>query len=294
MAEQIQRNKPEGEKLFGTLLSSKPARTRTPFAIGSAIVLHVVAIVLLAVLSKPFIPRLAHKIFEPVGIVIPEEQITTITLVPPLAPRAAHRARPVSPRSTAPAPAPGLVLTPGPIQPIQPPTQGPETVEPGDGGAADIPSSLAERLRPRVIDPRLGAGSYQLPADASPAAAVRARIAGTITAFNDSIAAEEEARRRGLDWTLKTKDGKQWGIGPDGKIHLGNITLPPLVAFTQPAGRRDEFRARARDYAEIERMASNEIGRQSFNQRVKAIRARKDKERQEKKKAQESAPISER
>ena len=282
-------------ELFTTLLASKPASTRSPAAVALAVVLHAVLLILLIVVTRPFVPSLANKLFEQITIVVPEEAVPTITLLP-TAPAPAVPAP--SPRPSADnrpfdaARPPELVV--GPITPgIPEPTPGPETVEPSDDGRTS--GSLADRLRPSTLDPRLsGSATYALPGDASPAAGVRSRIAQSIDAYNDSVALELEARRRGLDWTIKTKDGKQWGIGPDGKIHLGDITLPPLVAFTPAPGRRDEVNARNRDYAEIERQANSEIGRQSFNQRVKAIRARRDKERAEKKKAAETAaPISE-
>lgn len=284
-------------ELFTTLLASQPARTRSPAAIATAVVLHAVLLVLLIAVTRPFVPTLANKFFEQITIVVPEEAVPTITLlpttpVPAQRTTAPDRLRPDN-RPLERDRNPELIL--GPMTPgIPAPAPGPETVEPSDDGRASG-GSLADRLRPSTVDPRLsGAPTYALPGDASPAAGVRARVAQSIAAYNDSVALDTEARRRALDWTIKTKDGKQWGIGPDGKIHLGDITLPPLVAFTPPAGRRDEINARNRDYAEIERQANSEIGRQSFNQRVKAIRARRDKEREEKKKAAETAaPISE-
>jgi hypothetical protein len=289
-----ERHQKDDRQLFGTLLDSKPARSRSSKAIALAVALHIVLGIVLLVVTKPFAPTLANKLFEQITIIIPEEEQPVFTPEPEPQPQQAP-----SPAQAPTSPAVRdrrafeEIYTPSEVTPgIPEPQPGPETSEISDNGVTGS-GSLTERLRPRVIDPRLSGGAtYALPPDASPAAAVNARIAMGIAAYNDSIAAETEARQRGLDWTLKTKDGKKWGIGPDGKIHLGDVTLPPLVAFTPAAGRRDEIRARNRDFAEIERQASAEVGRQSFNQRVKAIRARKDKEREEKKKAQENAPIS--
>lgn len=286
----------DDRKLFGTLLDSDPARSRSPRAIALAVLLHIVLVVLLIVITKPFAPDLANKLFEQITIIIPEEE--PVPFAPP-EPAPAPPARTPAPNTPAPSRAPARAPEPevrfDPTQEtigIPEAQEGPETVEPSDNGGRA--GSIADRLRPRTVDPRLSGGStYALPPDASPAAALNARIASSIGAYNDSVAVEAEAKRRGLDWTLKTKDGKRWGIGPDGKIHLGDITLPKLVAFTPAAGKRDEINARNRDFAEIERQASSEVGRQSFNQRVKAIRARKDKEREEKKRAaEEAAPIS--
>lgn len=278
-------------RLFGTLLASKPARTRSPLALSVAVALHVVILGLLVVLSRPFIPTLAHKLFEQVTIIVPEEEVPILRMdaprTTPAVPRQAEK-REVQGRGGTP-----LTFTPGAVTGIPEALPGPETVEPSDDGGAGGGGTLADRLRPRTIDPRLsGSATYTLPPDATPAAAVRARIASSLDAYNDSVAVETEARRKALDWTIKTKDGKRWGIGPDGKIHLGDITIPVPVAFSTPPGRRDEVNARNRDFAEIERQANSEIGRQSFNQRVKAIRARKEKEREEKKKAPEEAPIT--
>lgn len=277
-----------GTQLFGTLLASKPVRSRSPLALAVSVTVHVVLLGLLVIASRQFIP----KFFDgglPDPLIMPEEPHLVIvgggggedvTATP--GPQG-----PVKPDEP-------LRYVPGPIAPIPEITPGPETAEPADaggGGGGGTPSSLADRLRPSTVDPRLRSGTRYAPSDASAVAGVRARVELSLRAYNDSVAAETEARRRALDWTIKTKDGKQWGIGPDGKIHLGDITLP-AVAFSPPPGRREEIASRNRDFAEIERQAAQEIGRQSFKERVKAIRARKDKEREEEKKKEENAPIT--
>ncbi|MGQ0813573.1 MAG: hypothetical protein ACT4O1_03825 [Gemmatimonadota bacterium] len=292
MAVEGQKRRPDSPRLFGTLLATKPGGTRSPTSLALAVLVHIVAIGLLILLTRPFIPTLAHKLFEQITIVVPEDEPQIISMPQTAAPvePASSRDRDRDRDRTG---AEEVILTPGPVVGIPEATPGPETVEPADDGGGRG-GSLADRLRPTTIDPRLsGSARYTLPPDASPAAAVRARIAQSLGAYHDSVAAEAEARRRAFDWTIKTKDGKRWGINPDGTIQLGDIKLPQ-VAFKAPDGRRDEINARNRDFAEIERQASSEIGRQSFNQRVKAIRARKEKEREEKKKAAEAAPISER
>ena len=62
-------------ELFTTLLASKPARTRSPAAIAVAVVLHAVLLVLLLVLTRPFVPSLANKLFEQITLVVPEEAV---------------------------------------------------------------------------------------------------------------------------------------------------------------------------------------------------------------------------
>src|SRR5206468_3506182 len=114
-----------------------------------------------------------------------------------------------------------LVYRPGPLTPIAPSTPGPETAEPSDNGTRTgaANNSLAERLKPGTFDPRLNPRASYVPYSFSPAEAVRARIAETLQEYNDSVSAEAEARRRGTDWTITTKDGKRWGISP-GQLHL--------------------------------------------------------------------------
>jgi hypothetical protein len=141
--------------------------------------------------------------------------------------------------------------------------------------------TLGDRLTPPA-DPILF-GHVQ-PAPATGIAGVRERVAGSIQAINDSVAAEVAAAERATDWTVKDKDGKRWGVSP-GKLHLGDITLPLPLAFATPPGRRDEMNARVRSYNEIEAQSSRAQIKDSFQERVKAIRARKDRERAEKRKA---------
>ncbi|MGH7475225.1 MAG: hypothetical protein ACRELD_02960, partial [Longimicrobiales bacterium] len=132
----------------------------------------------------------------------------------------------------------------------------------------------AERLRPRHADERLWApvDRLALPPE-SDEARMRERLAGRIGTWNDSIAAEEEAARRALDWTVKGKNGERWGISPAG-IHLGTITLPaPVFAGNAEAA------ARAREWNEIQGQADHARIRDRFDDRVRAIRERKDAER---------------
>lgn len=287
----------DGRPLYGsTLIASKPAGTLSPTALTVAIVLHVVVFGALLVISKPFSRGDKPTVLENITIIIPEEEPAEITLPvtnTPVAPPKKDEPRRAQPNPATPEAEPELTFTPGPIRELPPVTEGPETVEPTGEGRPSPARSLTERLKPPLLDPRLGSQpTYSLPPDNSPAAGVRARVSQSIAMYNDSMAAEAAARDRGLDWTKTTKDGKRWGIGPDGKIYLGDIVLPKMVAFTPPPGKRDEINARNRDFAEIEAQANREIGRQTFKDRVKAVRARKDREREEKKKAAEDGPIT--
>jgi hypothetical protein len=276
--------------LFGTLIASGP-HARSPAALTLSVLLHVLVLGLLVVLSHKFVPLIKDKLFEDVTIVIPKEESEIIALGGSDA-----VGKPIKPARSAPARkrAEVVTITPGPIAPIAPAEAGPETPESnvGDPVSGNAGRSLSERLLPQTVDPRLNPRASYTPIDASPIATLRARIAEALGEFNDSVAAETEAKRKALDWTIKGKDGKAWGIDEKGRLVLGGMTFPVPLAFTPAPGKRDEINERNRAYAEIEAQYNREIGRQSFKDRVKAIRARKDLERAEKKKATESAPIT--
>ena len=160
-----------------------------------------------------------------------------------------------------------------------PPTRSEAEAEPGEAaeaGPADRTLSPAERLRPRDIgDPRLWAPlPWVVEAPPTPAEAATEHLARRLGELNDSLALEADAARRAVDWTIKGKDGKRWGISPDG-IHLGGITLP--APSFGPKSQRE------RDWEESQGQADRARIRDRFDQRAKELRERKDRERQERK-----------
>lgn len=288
----MQREPTRDRALFGTLLASKPRPSRSWNSLAIAIGLHVVVIVAAILTFKPFSPGAESEEFQPIPMVIVEENAVHDLPNPFVRPAPpALAAAPERPRREE-----ELIYRPGPLTPIviDPNTRitpAPHEPEPSDvvGGTRD--GSLAERLLPPRIDPRITTRSAFPPAEKTGAEAVRARIADRLAIFNDSVAAEEAARY--TDWTVKGKDGTRWGVTSD-TIYLGRIAIPTKrVAFQPPPGRRDEINARVRDFNEIERQVMLEESRASFKERVQSIRARKDRERAEKKKKAEDKPITE-
>jgi hypothetical protein len=107
---------------------------------------------------------------------------------------------------------------------------------------------------------------------------LRARLAARMNAYNDSVAAEAGARERSTDWTVADAEGGKWGVSP-GKVHLGGITLPLPVAFSTPPGRREEVAAKTRSWSETRAQASRAEADDNFQERVKAIRERRQAQR---------------
>jgi len=145
---------------------------------------------------------------------------------------------------------------------------------PATSGA--VRGSAAERLSRGYGDPQLLAPVDRLPPEeVTESEWLRMRLANRLELYNDSMSAEAAAKLRATDWTVKDKNGGRWGVSP-GKIHLGNRTLPLPFGFSPPPGRRDEIAGRVRSWEESQAQASRAEAAETFEQRVKAIRARQE------------------
>jgi hypothetical protein len=155
---------------------------------------------------------------------------------------------------------------------------GAPAVQPGGAGLGG--GSAADRLRPGTMNERLWTMNPEA-ARFTPAQLAQLQILWAILDMNDSLAAAEASARRMTDWTFTDASGGKWGIS-EGKIHLGDITLP-LPAFGAPAGSA----AAQREWVdrEIARGAAAAAARANMNERIKAIRERLERERQERERA---------
>lgn len=154
--------------------------------------------------------------------------------------------------------------------------------EPGPGIVAPGPAgrSAAELLRPqeedslvwRQVDPALVELTDQERAEL--------RMRWAMTEWNEAMAAEQKAAEEALDWTYTDADGKKWGVSP-GKLHLGGLTLPLPLGFGAPPGRSAELDRRTQEWDAIEAQAGRARVWETWEQRAKEIRARKDREREQ-------------
>ena len=135
-------------------------------------------------------------------------------------------------------------------------------------------------LTPGLRDPRLFPTQRPVPArpERTEHEAYMDRLGTTLGQYNDSIAAEQERARNALDWTLKDKDGNRWGVSP-GKVHLGKVTLPAPFGFAASPQAQEASAREGRQRGEIDRQVADRERRDSFQERVKATRERKDAER---------------
>jgi len=180
---------------------------------------------------------------------------------------------PRRPAITVPVPLAPDLRRPEPATSVSPPAAGPRS------------PSAVERLSRGYTDPQLLQPVDPLPPEElTEAEWLRLRLANRLGLYNDSLAAEAAAKLRATDWTVTDKNGKRWGVSP-GQIHLGDMTLPLPFGFSTPPGRREEVAARLRSWDESQAQASRVEAAQTFEQRVRAIRARQDAARDSTRKA---------
>jgi hypothetical protein len=182
----------------------------------------------------------------------------------------------------------GIGVLPSPqapvdVRPIPGPSPGAAGVGPsvgesyGTGLVAPGPTE-AERFHPRLQDRRIWAPLDRAINDLTAEQLMELGLQGSIAEWQDSMAAAAEAGRALTDWTRTDAQGRKWGVS-EGQLHLGDVTLPLPFAFGTPVGRRDEIRQRQWQWEEIQRGAASGEVRDSWKDRARAIRERRDRER---------------
>ncbi|HEX6588530.1 MAG TPA: hypothetical protein VF039_05860 [Longimicrobiales bacterium] len=280
--------RPAGRALhFVPPAHGRGARDRR-LGVALSIALHALLLVVLITTDVVRVPDLASLLEEPVGG-DGGEAVVYLPIDGFPAPRTSATPAPVDAPTAAPAP---VVRTPAPVRgiPAAPVTPAPAEragypVAVGGGAGAGAGAGgggatsgverfnrAVEALRPRGLDPRLQPGSADALRTDHERAALRAYA--RIRALNDSILAEMAAGQRALDWTWTDEQGRRWGISP-GQLHLGDITIPLPVTTMAPREQRELMR----EWAEIQAQAAQGAIDETFDDRVEAIRARRDAER---------------
>jgi hypothetical protein len=175
-------------------------------------------------------------------------------------------------------PRPQVRYDAAPALPTLPAVRGAPAARPD--AARPAARTFRERLMPDERDAQVWMPPSPINAPLDAEAAARARLAGKLDAYNDSVALAAASAARAVDWTKTDANGGRWGVSPEG-IHLGDITIPVPVNFSAGPGRRDEAAGRVRDWGEIQSQAGRAEGRETFEERVRAIRERKERERRE-------------
>lgn len=166
-----------------------------------------------------------------------------------------------------------------PVEPEEEPDPQPRdptpAPEPASEASGERPTA-AERLRvPESGDRRIWRPVDPSLTELTDEERARLRILARLEALNDSALSEAERLRRAREWVYTDEEGKKWGISP-GQLHLGGVTIP-MPSFSAPPSARDALEEWRWD--DVERGASTSIIRDTWEERIEAIRERRDAER---------------
>ena len=140
------------------------------------------------------------------------------------------------------------------------------------------PLTAAERLRPNLRDAEIWAPLDRVLGVLTPAHREELLASGRLQEWYDSVRIAENAERALTDWTFTDDSGKRWGVA-DGRVYLGDFSLPLPFEFGVTPGNREEVNQRLYQWGEIERQSRRMELQDSWRERSEAIRARRDRER---------------
>ncbi len=138
--------------------------------------------------------------------------------------------------------------------------------------------TVAERLQPRMGDPRLWAGVDRHFSELTDFERADLLLRGMIRTWNDSVAVAEALANRARDWTYTDSDGRRWGLA-SGRLYLGDFSIPLPFSFEVPPDQRREWAGRqwlAQDLAQGAVVAQI---RETWADRARAIRERLEADR---------------
>ena len=171
----------------------------------------------------------------------------------------------------------------------------------GAGGSGEVigDGGPAAGMRPTYADPRLWRRpDVAVSAPKSAKQRVDSVIADRLGPVRDSIALAQEiaaGQRKPGDWTVNGPGGK-WGVDPPGQggiqnIHLGKIKVPVALLGLLTSNLQKNLRSNPNELANERRLAqarreimdhaASGMAEDDFRGAVRAIRARKDRERNE-------------
>ena len=268
-----------------------PAR-RGPASILGSVAIHLVAIaILVRIAIVPFSWLEAPRSAEP--------EATHIDYVRTAADSAKQQRaggdnrRATNTPQAAPLVAPSAVPSALPSEP--PKNAAPAAQAEGGTGPVIGGGGPTRGVTPAFTDPRLWAPTDPLPIrPKTPTERLDSAIASRVHHLEDSLRALGPQRADG-DWSWTGKDGKKYGI--DQKyIHLGPFSLPTALLALLPLNVQGnpstygEARRIGAIRAEILEQSARSARDNDFNQAVRELRDRKQKERADKAKADQTLP----
>ncbi|HEU4559133.1 MAG TPA: hypothetical protein VFS20_14830 [Longimicrobium sp.] len=111
---------------------------------------------------------------------------------------------------------------------------------------------------------------------------------GRLGVYNDSVADEAARQRRARNWTVKDRNGREWGIGEGGTPVIAGRKIP--IPLSPPVyvdrDQQDAAREAARRRGEIDRQIEAGERSQSVQESARRARERQDAERQRRRDSQ--------
>lgn len=162
-----------------------------------------------------------------------------------------------------------------PVPHLEPDEPSPEELE---VERPERPPTVAERLWPRLADPRIWVPMDPELTELTDLERAEILLRGQLESWNDSVAVAIAMRERAVDWTYTDDDGRRWGLS-EGRLHLGDYSIPLPFVFQPPPGRRQEMNRRQWEIDELIRGASGAVIRETWAERAREIRRRMEEER---------------
>ncbi|MCU0646898.1 MAG: hypothetical protein MUF00_02795 [Gemmatimonadaceae bacterium] len=277
-----------------TLRPRTDRKKRSPLALAISVALHLAAgAVLLRVVTLGISASQLGKIREKT-VPIPGERLQYVRVSPGAAAATPSRTPPA--KSTAPSGPKALVapseIPQGVAAPVSRDTGSTAAGANGAGdGAVGAGGAAAVRgVTPGFVDARL----WGVPTGTSIARTgtdnIDSVIVATLRVARDSADSASRHQRPGGDWTKTDANGGKWGWDQQG-IRLGKVTIPNALLGLLPLNaqrglngnpiERDRNSRLAMMRDEILRNSARGAGEDDFKKAVKAVRARKDRERAE-------------
>lgn len=163
-------------------------------------------------------------------------------------------------------------------EPEEPAEEPGDEPDPADDPEEDPGPSVAERLQPQMVDPRLWAPVDSQHVELSDVERAELLFRGMIESWNDSVAVAAALREDARDWTYTDSDGQRWGISP-GRLHLGDFSIPLPFEFSAPPGQWEETMDRQWVLEDLARGREAAIIRETWAERAREIRERMESER---------------
>lgn len=249
-------------------------RRALAWGLGISVGLHLVVLVLYPLVMDRLTPDAAAPAPDDPVVQLPAMEVIAFREVPPEDVEEEAEVEPeedVPPEPTVPAPVPPAVESPA--------TE-PEVAE-TEPDEEELGRTLVELLTPQPGDPRLWAPLEQGYMELTDEERAQLMLRGMIRSWSDSMAVAAALSEAARDWTYTDDEGRRWGLSP-GRLHLGDFSIPiGDLSIGGPVGFLENRMLNEWLLQDLARGTAQQIIRETWAERARAIRERMDAEREE-------------